>query len=130
MTSHNGTGGTSREIKRLATIARGETDELRVSWDEFTPDRGQPSRYLSLRVFYEKDGQWLPTRKGVTVRRGELAEVRAALGRVLDGLARQGDAQPETAPKREPAQEQRPPARRFDDPPDGETLEKETARLF
>jgi len=129
MTTHNGSSGQSQEIKRLATIKRGETDELRVSWDEFTPEKGQPSRYVSLRVWYEKDGEWRPTTKGITVRKPELVAVRDALTRVIDGLARQGDTLPRQAPKSEPRAQQRPPARSMSDP-DDDDLAEECGRLF
>jgi hypothetical protein len=91
VTARDGNGGSSREVKRLATIPRNQgREELRVSWDEFTPDRGEPSRYLSLRLWWKDDaGELHPGKKGITVRRGELETVHAALGKVLDGLHQQ-----------------------------------------
>lgn len=85
--------GESHEVKRLDTIERGD-DELRISWDEFVPERGSPSRYVSIRVWWcGQDDEWHPTRKGITVRRNELERVREALTRVIDGLARQESQQ-------------------------------------
>jgi len=63
--------------KRLATIPRGDAEELRVSWAEY---EGRP--FLSLRV-WKKDssGSWWPDKaKGLTVRVRELADF-------VDGVA-------------------------------------------
>lgn len=63
--------------KRLATIVRGDAEELRVSWAEY---EGHP--FLSLRV-WKKDssGSWWPDKaKGLTIRLRELADF-------IDGVA-------------------------------------------
>ena len=56
--------------ERLATIPRGDSEELRVVWDEY---EGKP--YLSIRVWTKDvNGGWWPDKtKGVTIRRRELA---------------------------------------------------------
>jgi hypothetical protein len=91
MTTRGDSGGASRTIKELAAIDRNRgKEQLRVSWDEYQPTDGQPSRYVSIRVWYQTDsGEWRPTKTGCTVRRAELETVHAALGKVLDGLRQQ-----------------------------------------
>jgi hypothetical protein len=85
--------GQSRELVRLAAMPRrgkgkGD-DEFRITVDEYTPDNGRPSQYVSLRVWWVgREGEWLPGKAGITIRRGELANVIAALQRaerILDG---------------------------------------------
>lgn len=67
--------------KRLATIQRGDDEELRVSWAEY---EGRP--FLSLRVWKrDRSGSWWPDKaRGLTVRVRELAAfvegVAAAVG--------------------------------------------------
>lgn len=93
--------GTSRELERLATLPRGD-DELRVGLDEFVSPEGKVSRYVSVRLwFVDGEGAWRPTRKGITVRRAELAEVRDALDRAIDAI----DERPPTDTRRERAQD-------------------------
>src|SRR4051794_8547083 len=85
--------GRSKELVRLFTAPRrgrgGNEDEFRVSLDEFEPDDGNPSRYASIRIWWRgRDGEWLPGKAGITIRRGELAGVIAALqqaSRILEG---------------------------------------------
>lgn len=77
--------------RRLATLARGPMEELRVTWAEY---EGRP--YLSLRVWTRDDnGGWWPDKtRGMTVRVRELPDVAEAFAAALD-LAREavtGDA--------------------------------------
>jgi Transcriptional Coactivator p15 (PC4) len=66
--------------ERLATIPRGPTEELRVSLDEFN---GHP--FVSVRLWVlGSDGQHWPTKKGLSIRIRELAEVATALMRARD----------------------------------------------
>ncbi len=61
--------------ERLATLPRGQGEELRVSLDEY---EGRP--YISLRVWsVASDGSWWPTKKGCSVRIREISEVARAL---------------------------------------------------
>jgi hypothetical protein len=63
--------------QRLATLARGQDEEFRVNLDEY---QGRP--YVSLRLWQRsQDGNFWPTRKGCSVRIGELPDVIAALQR-------------------------------------------------
>lgn len=76
--------GECREIRRLATLERKNGEEqVRWSWDEFTPANGEPSRYVSIRKWFRaRNGDWRPTKAGATIRLNELDEVVAALQRV------------------------------------------------
>ncbi len=77
----------SRELQRLATIERErDGEQLRVSLDEFVDDRGTAHHYISARIWYQKDGQWCPTKKGLTIRQREIVDFGKALRAGLDGL--------------------------------------------
>ncbi len=66
--------------ERLATLPRGQGEELRVSLDEY-----QGRAYVGLRVWaMGLDGAWWPTKRGCSVRVRELAEVAQALMRARD----------------------------------------------
>jgi hypothetical protein len=72
--------------ERLATLRRGDNEELRVVWDHF---RG--FRFLSLRVWYcAADDEWRPSRTGISVKLRELRQVADAFTRAvaLDDAAR------------------------------------------
>ena len=68
----------------VATFPRGKDEELRLIRDAY---EGHP--YLSLRLWLrDRTGETIPTRKGVSIRFGELAELIAALQRVhADAMA-------------------------------------------
>lgn len=79
----------SREVKRLATLPRGKdgSEELRVSLDEFVGDDGKPHQYVSARLWFRKDdGAWCPTKKGLTIRKGEIRDFGLALRAALDAM--------------------------------------------
>jgi len=97
--------GNSIEIERLACIPRGETDEFRISLDEFTSEDGKTSQYVSLRQWYRgADGTMCPTKKGITVRASELKTVGLALKEAFVRLG-QPEARPPAATSRaQPAQ--------------------------
>ena len=77
----------SRELQRLATIERErEGEQLRVSLDEFVDDHGVAHHYISVRLWYQRDGQWLPTKKGLTIRQREIMDVGKALKAGLDAV--------------------------------------------
>lgn len=67
--------------ERLGTFERGDSEELRVCWDEF---KGHP--YLSLRVWTRgTDGQWWPDKgRGCSVRVRELEGSAAVLARAVE----------------------------------------------
>lgn len=66
--------------ERLATIVRGQGEELRITLDEY---EGRP--YVAVRVWaMGQDGGWWPTKKGCSVRVRELSEVATALMRASD----------------------------------------------
>lgn len=70
--------------ERLATIPRGDSEELRVTWDAY---EGRP--YLSLRVWTcNARGEWWPDpKRGATVRRRELATFAEAVDAALERAA-------------------------------------------
>lgn len=72
------------ELKRLATLERDRGDvEIRWSWDEFAPANGQPTKYVSARKWVkDREGKFIPTKSGVTVRVSELDQVVDALQKV------------------------------------------------
>jgi hypothetical protein len=76
--------GESRELKRLETLERNHgNEEVRWSFDEFTPSDGEPTKYISARKWYRThEGEWRPTKAGVTIRLAELDRVVEALQRV------------------------------------------------
>ncbi len=89
----------SRELQRLVTFERErEGEQLRISLDEFVDDRGVAHHYISVRLWYQKDGKWLPTKKGVTIRQREIMDVGKALRAGLDGI---NEAQCEQRVRRE-----------------------------
>jgi hypothetical protein len=84
--------------RRLATLARGKGEEIRISWDSY---EGRP--YLSLRLWSQDDGGgWWPTKVGFTVRIRELPDVAAAIAEALD-LAEEhlGGSRPQRRPQRQ-----------------------------
>lgn len=95
-------------LQQLACIERNNgKEQLRVSVDEFTDDRGTAHRYISLRVWFKGErGDYLPSKKGLTVRKTEIMEVGKALKAGLDALNddnrfARGNRQP-TAPRQRP----------------------------
>jgi hypothetical protein len=63
---------------RLATFRRGPKSELRVVLDEY-----QSKPFIGLRIWDQTSGgSWLPSKKGVTVRMHELAELVRTLSDV------------------------------------------------
>jgi hypothetical protein len=91
---------------RLATMARSETEEIRVNWSTY---EGKP--FLSLRLWV-KDGnnQWWPDRaRGMSIRVRELADLADAISEAIDlaeeHLRSRGHGQPYRGPHRPPAQQ-------------------------
>ena len=77
-------GGEAPEERgeRLATLERRDGVEIRITWDSF---KGSP--YLGIREWTpDRSGGrgMFPTRKGVTVRRGELPALARAVADALD----------------------------------------------
>lgn len=64
----------------LAAIKRGQREELRLSLSTF---KGRP--FLSLRLWLQPEsGEWIPTRKGCSVRLHEVPAVQEALAKALE----------------------------------------------
>lgn len=85
----------SRTIKQLACIERNHgAEQLRIDLDEFLDDEGNTHTYVSMRKWFHGDrGDILPTKSGVTIRRGELLQVGKALRDAYYLLKDDGDSQ-------------------------------------
>jgi hypothetical protein len=94
--------GESRELKRLVSLERNQgKEEIRWSFDEFTPSNGQPTKYISGRKWYRADdGEWRPTKAGVTIRLAELDRVVEALQRVQHARDAKGNGASAERPRR------------------------------
>jgi hypothetical protein len=74
--------------KQIAQIEKGE-DVIRVAITEF-----RKRQYIEIRTYYmADDGEWKPTKKGVTLSPDLMKEVHQALGQAFEELDKQ---QPET----------------------------------
>ena len=64
-------------------IEKRDGEEIRATVSEY---RGE--EYLSLRVYFRsQDGQWLPTRKGITLASSRLDELEIAITKLREHLA-------------------------------------------
>jgi hypothetical protein len=97
--------GESRELRRLETLERNDgKEEIRWSFDEFEAENGTSSKYVSARKWYRADdGEFRPTKAGLTIRLSELDRVVTALQRVQRARDEKGTAQQPTRHRR-PAQ--------------------------
>jgi Transcriptional Coactivator p15 (PC4) len=78
-------GGPPQDLgRRLLTLPRGQDEELRLSLDAY---EGHP--FLNVRIWTrDADGRgWWPSKRGVTFKLRELADVAEALAEALDLLA-------------------------------------------
>lgn len=65
--------------ERLATIERGDSEQIRVNWDSYN---GRP--YLSIKTWRLKHGQWWPDRSWTTIRLHELGTFVAGVVAAID----------------------------------------------
>lgn len=66
--------------RHLASFSRGPDREVRVDWGEY-----KGVMFLSVRLWFEaQDGSWRPTKEGVTIRPGDLAEFAEAIASAMD----------------------------------------------
>jgi hypothetical protein len=72
----------------LLELARGESDVLRITRRSY---EGKP--FTDARIYFRKDGELFPTRKGLSIRDRELPQVLAALQRVANKLGTQPPGQ-------------------------------------
>ena len=81
------------EGERLATFARSDSEEIRVTWSAF---KGKP--FLSVRMWTRStNGQWWPDgKRGISVRRHELH----AFAEALAGAVARSDARADSADTR------------------------------
>ncbi len=67
--------------KQIAQLEKGE-DIVRVALTEF-----RKRQYIEIRTYYmAEDGEWKPTRKGITLNPDLMREVHQALGKALEEL--------------------------------------------
>jgi hypothetical protein len=72
---------------RLATLPRKENEELRIELDEYNG-----FKFVSVRIWFRAgDGQWRPTKTGITIKSRELETAWGALGKAVELL---GDGGP------------------------------------
>jgi hypothetical protein len=89
-------GGPPRDLgHRLLTLPRGHDEELRLSLDAY---EGHP--FLNVRIWTrDTDGRgWWPSKRGVTFKLRELADVAEALAAALDLMAEHQDGRPTLPP--------------------------------
>ncbi len=66
--------------KRLGTIERSASEEIRVNWSEY---EGKP--FISIRMWKRSDdGAWWPDKRGIAIRIRELPAVATAIAEALD----------------------------------------------
>jgi hypothetical protein len=63
----------------IATFERGKGERLAVLWREF-----EGYHFVDLRVQFLKDGVWLPTKRGTTIKLRELFSVHDAISRACE----------------------------------------------
>lgn len=84
------------ESKLLGTIGLDETGHASVREPIFVNlSRFKNSRYLDIRKFYEKDGEWKPSAKGITIHGDQLDELLHILTEnreEIEAWTKQGDA--------------------------------------
>jgi hypothetical protein len=66
-----------KEVARLGFSADGKTSDREPVFITVSEFKGQ--KYLNIRKYFDDNGQWKPTRKGITMRREQFAELLAAL---------------------------------------------------
>lgn len=66
--------------KRLGTINRSETEQIRINWSEYD---GHP--FLSIRMWKRyDDGTWWPDKRGIAIRVRELPDLVVAMAEAVD----------------------------------------------
>ena len=86
------------EDKVVSSFKRNPTEEVRATLKEF---RGR--RYLDLRIYYQDDqGEWKPTRKGVSLSTDFMPELKEAVLSLETALNAESEAEEGT---KEPAAE-------------------------
>ena len=66
--------------KRIGTIDRSDSEQIRVNWSEF---EGKP--FISIRMWKRSlDGSWWPDKRGIAIRVRELPGLAAAIAEALD----------------------------------------------
>jgi len=77
-------------IKQIDQFEKGE-DVVRVALTEF-----RKRQYIEVRTYYmADDGEWKPTRKGITLNPDLMKEVHQALGKALEELEKHEETENE-----------------------------------
>jgi hypothetical protein len=78
----------SENGKRIGTIERSDTEQIRLNWSTF---EGKP--FLSVRMWRKSDDGsfWPDPKRGISIRVRELSDLAAAIAEALD-LAEEGQA--------------------------------------
>jgi hypothetical protein len=66
---------------RVGDIEKSATEVVRVSAEEF---KGR--KYLDIRVYFEDEGEWKPTKKGVTIQPDKVDAFIELVTRAKDSL--------------------------------------------
>jgi hypothetical protein len=81
------TDSKNQTLETLAVIERGDTEQIRITLEQFTTDDGKERVYCSARKWYKsKEGQWAPTKSGLSIRKTELMQWGKALRAALDAM--------------------------------------------
>jgi hypothetical protein len=75
----------SEVVALLKALPRGKREELRLTYETYND-----SPYFNLRVWAElDDGRWVPTRKGVSIRKAEARELALGLWQTMERLEKE-----------------------------------------
>jgi hypothetical protein len=80
----------AEEGEKIASFQKNSQEEFRFSITTF---KGR--EYADIRIFYEKDGAYLPSKKGITVSLDTWEEFRASLKKLEAALVDRKLVQPE-----------------------------------
>ena len=95
----------NQTLETLATIERGDGEQIRLTIESFTSDDGQAHVYCSARKWYkDNSGTWRPTKSGLSIRKTELMAWGKGLRAALDYLNANGgeSSLSERLPPRQP----------------------------
>ena len=73
-----------KEVARLGFSADGSCSEREPVFITVSEFRG--TKYLNVRKYYEDNGQWRPTKKGITIRKEQFGELLSVLNSEKDKI--------------------------------------------
>ncbi|MBN1648290.1 MAG: transcriptional coactivator p15/PC4 family protein [Spirochaetales bacterium] len=74
------------EIARLGFSSDGITSEREPVFITVSEFRGQ--KYLNIRKYYEDNGTWHPTKKGITIRKDQFSEILSVFNAEKENILR------------------------------------------